>query len=512
MKKSLFLVILDGFGIGPPRNGNAIYMAEPKNLNFIKSHYPAGTVQASSIAVGLPWNEEGNSEVGHLTIGAGRTIYQHYPRISISIRNSDFFSNPVLKAAALQVKNNNSALNFVGLLTTGTVHAAFEHLEALLQFAEREKITKVNLHLFSDGKDGSPKSILKLIKELPQEKIASISGRFYAMDRDAHWERTERAYNTMVGRGTLVPSAEAALTAYFEKDSYGEEFIEPMVVGTENHGIKDGDAVIFFNFREDSMRQIVSAFIENGFNKFKTVPFKNVFFASMTRYSEKFEIPVVSPSEIITNPLGKVIADAGKTQLRIAETEKYAHVTYFMNGYREKPFDNEFRILVPSKNVLSHAEHPEMMAREITLRAIGAMREGIFDIIIINYANADMIAHTGNFDAGVKAIQVLDEALGDLVKEALSNNSIMLITADHGNAEQMLDPLTGMPEAKHNESPVPVYLVGQQFERVKDKTDIIRSEATTVGILSDIAPTVLELMGIPKPEYMTGQSLLPYLI
>ncbi len=512
MKKSFFLVILDGYGVGTQMPTNAIYVAQPKNLTYIKSHYPAGTVQASSIAVGMPWNEEGNSEVGHLTIGAGRVIYQHYPRISLSIRNGDFFSNPVLKSASEHVKKNNSSINFIGLLTTGTVHSAYEHLVALLEFAERENISKVNLHLFSDGKDSAPQSIKKFVKELPQDKIASISGRFYAMDRDNHWERTEAAYKAMTGQGELVGNLEEFLKNYFEKDSYGDDIIEPMVVGKENHGIKDGDAVIFFNFREDSMRQLVSSFIEKDFKRFRTVPLPNTFFASMTRYSDQFNIPVISPSENVVNPLGKILSDAGKTQLRIAETEKYAHVTYFMNGYQETSFNNEYRILVHSKNVLSHADHPEMMASEITNRAISAMREGIYDIIIINYANADMIAHTGNFEAGVKAVQALDQAVGDLVKEVLANDSMMLITADHGNAEQMIDPLSGQPETKHNESPVPVYLVGKQFEREKSKDEITRSESTTIGMLPDIAPTVLELMGIPKPENMTGQSLYPYLI
>lgn len=512
MKKSFFLVILDGFGIGPEQNTNPIYIAQPKNINYIKGHYPAGTVQASSIAVGMPWNESGNSEVGHLTIGAGRVIYQHYPRISISIRNGDFFSNPVLKAAATHAKKNNSSLNYVGLLTEGAVHAAYEHLKALLLFAEKENISKVNLHLFSDGKDSSPQSILKFMKELPIEKIASISGRFYAMDRDGHFERIEKAYKAITGQSELVGNLEEFLASYFEKEPYGDDIIEPIVVGTENHGLKDGDAVVFFNFREDSMRQLVSSFIDKDFKKFKTIPFPNTFFASMTRYSDKFDIPVVSPSENVLDPLGKVLSDAGKTQLRIAETEKYAHVTYFMNGYQEVPFNNEYRILVHSKNVLSHSDQPEMMADEITNRAISAMREGIYDIIIINYANADMIAHTGNFEAGVKAILALDKALGDLIKEVLANDSMMLITADHGNAEQMIDPLNGQPETKHNDSPVPVYLIGKQFEREKSKDDIIRSEIKSIGMLSDIAPTILELMGVPKPDNMTGQSLYSYLI
>lgn len=512
LKKSLLFVILDGFGIGPKQQTNPIHIANPKTINYIKSNFPAGSLQASGISVGLPWNEEGNSEVGHLTIGAGRIIYQHYPRITLGIKDGSFFKNPVLKAAAEHVKKNGSALNIAGLLTSGNVHASLEHLDALLKFAEIEKISRVNLHLFSDGKDSPPKSILNLITKVPLENVGSVSGRFYAMDRDGHWDRTERAYKAITGQGEPVSDLLRALNKYFDEESYGEELIEPMIVGARENCLKNNDALVFFNFREDSMRQIVSAFIKKDFKEFATVNFKNLFIASMTQYSDQFDIPVISPSEEIKNPLGKILSDNGKIQLRIAETEKYAHVTYFLNGYQEAAFQNEFRILVHSKNVLSHAEHPEMMSKEITAKVKEALEEGAFDIIIVNYANADMIAHTGNFEAGLKAILALDEALEELLKITIEKGCTMLITSDHGNVEQMIDPLLGIPESKHNESPVPIYLVNSAYQREKSEEEIARSEKNTIGILADVAPTILELMNIPKPENITGQSLLSYLI
>ncbi len=511
LKKTFVLAILDGFGIGPKQPTNPIFIAEPKTLNYIKSNFPAGALQASGISVGLPWHEEGNSEVGHLSIGAGRIIYQHFPRITLSIEDDSFFKNPVLKAAAEHVKKNDSALNFAGLLTTGNVHASFSHLEALLKFAKEEGIEKVKLHLFSDGKDSPPKSVLDLIKQVPPEKVGSVAGRFYAMDRDGHWDRTEKAYHAITGQGEAVPDLMSSLHKYFEEETYGEDLIRPMVVNQEK-SLKDGDALIFFNFREDSMRQIVSSFIKKDFKEFQTVSFKNLFVASMTKYSDQFDIPVISPSEDVKNPLGKVLSDSGKIQLRIAETEKYAHVTYFFNGYQEAPFQNEYRVLVRSRNVLSHSEHPEMMAKEITDKVIGALDEGAFDIIIVNYANADMIAHTGNFEAGVKAIQILDHEIARLTQATLAKDCTLLITADHGNAEQMIDPLLGTPESRHNESPIPIYLVNKAYLRAKNEEEIERSERRTIGILADVAPTVLELVGVPKPENMTGQSLLPYLI
>ena len=510
MKKTVLLVVLDGWGIGAKNETNPLYVANPKNIAYIKSHYPSGALQASGIAVGLPWEEEGNSEVGHLTIGSGRVIYQHYPKITLAIRNGSFFENPVLKAATAHARQNNSALNFAGLLTQGNVHASLEHLRALIKLAEAEGFPDVRLHLFADGKDSPPKSLPVLLGEVPKEKIASISGRYYAMDRDMHWDRTEKAYNALTGSGASAPDYEGVIKKHLARD-LSEEFVEPMLVGATPKPIKDNDSLVFFNFREDSIRQITAAFIQEDFGAFPRKKLSNLFVATMTTYSDKFDVPAVFPTERIDTPLAKVLSDAGKLQVHIAETEKYAHVTYFFNGYKDAPFKNEYRVLVPSKNVPRHEDHPEMMAREITTRAAQALDERAFDFIVINFANADIIAHTGNYDAAIQAIAVLDECVGVLAQKTIETGATMIVTADHGNIEQMIYPLTGQPETKHNTSPVPVYLIAREYAREHSRAEIEQSESQTAGIISDIAPTILEILGIPKPAEMTGESLIPTL-
>ncbi len=510
MKKTVLLVILDGWGIGAHNETNPVYSVNPKNIDYIKRHYPSGALQASGIAVGLPWEEEGNSEVGHLTIGSGRVIYQHFPKITLAIRNESFYTNPALKDAAAHVKQSGGTLHFAGLLTRGSVHASLQHVDALVQFAEREKIANISLHLFADGKDSPPKSLPSLLEAVPEKYLSSISGRYYAMDRDMHWDRTAATYRMLTGQTAPVPNYKEAITAHFAKD-LSEEFIEPMLVGENPKSVRDGDALIFFNFREDSMRQTAEAFDRKDFNHFPIYDFKNLYVATMTTYSDKFTLPVLFPTERVENPIAKVLSDTGKLQVHIAETEKYAHVTYFFNGYKDAPFKNEYRILIPSKNVPRHDEHPEMMAREITARVLQAVEEGAFDFIIVNYANADIIAHTGNYEAATKAIQVLDECMGELHNKVIEHNAVMLISSDHGNIEQMIYPLTGEPETKHNVSPVPLYIVGHEYMRERSDAQIDESEKRTMGIISDIAPTILQLLEIPKPPEMTGESLLSML-
>ncbi|MDP3956391.1 MAG: 2,3-bisphosphoglycerate-independent phosphoglycerate mutase [bacterium] len=511
MKKTVLLVILDGWGVGAKNSTNPVYSENPPHIRYLKENYPSGTLQASGIAVGLPWDEEGNSEVGHLTMGSGKVIYQHFPKITIAIRKGEFAANKVLLTALAHTKENKSALNLVGILTDGNVHASLEHLKALIEVAEKEGIPRINLHLFADGKDSPPRSFLTLLKKIPMEYLASISGRYYAMDRDMHFERTQATYLVLTSESQPVPDYEAVVNGYFQK-GLPEEFIEPMLVGSVNHGIKDGDSVIFFNFREDSIRQLAGAFIDTSFDHFARKTFQNLYLATMTTYSDKFNVPVLFPTETIDMPLVKVLSDNGKMQLRIAETEKYAHVTFFFNGYKDPPFPNEYRILVPSKNVPKHDEHPEMMAKEITDRAVAALEEGAFDFIMVNFANADIIAHTGNYDAAIKAIQILDNCVGILTEKILATGGTMIVTADHGNIEQMRDPYTFKPETKHNVSPVPIYLVAKEYARTVSDAEIEDRETSTIGILSDIAPTILEIMKLPKPEEMTGESLLRTLL
>ncbi|MEE8131604.1 MAG: 2,3-bisphosphoglycerate-independent phosphoglycerate mutase [Candidatus Paceibacterota bacterium] len=513
-KRTVILAILDGWGIGRQNESNPIFIAKPSNINYIKSNFPAGALQASGIAVGLPWGEEGNSEVGHLNLGGGKIIYQNYPRITLTIRDSTFFKNKILREVFEHAKKNNSQVNFIGLLSKGNIHSSFEHLEALLKFAEQEGLSgRVNLHLITDGRDSPPQSAIELLRRLQKDKLASIAGRYYAMDRDKHWDRTKKAYQVLVGEGSSIDDFESHIKNTYQKN-LNDEYVEPVLIGPEskNRGIKENDAVIFFNFREDRMRQIVEPFINSNFAQFPIKNFSNLHIATMISYDDRFKALVIFQSKKIENPLSRVLADNQKSQFRVAETEKYAHITYFFNGQKEVPFKNEYRILIPSQKVIRYDEHPEMMAAEITNRIIGAIEDKGFDFILANYANPDMVAHTGNYQAAIQAIKVIDEEIGKVKEVVLKQNAILIITSDHGNIERMFNPLTGVPETKHDPNPVPVYLVAKEYERSKSKSEIYKSESKTIGILADIAPTILELMDIPKPKEMTGISLLKELV
>ena len=508
------LAILDGWGIGKRGPSNAIHVAQPPTIEYIKNHYPAGALQASGISVGLPWNEVGNSEVGHLTIGAGKVIYQHYPRITLSIQGGEFFKNPVFLQAFAHVKENKSALNIAGLLTEGNIHASFEHLEALIQMAKENGITELNLHLFADGKDSRPRSAIALVARLNGViekygvgRLASFTGRYYALDREGQWNRTEQAYKVMTGMTEPTgEKLEEVINRSYDKNE-NDDFIEATAVGPQAHPIAENDALIFIDYREDSIRQIAGAFIVPGFDQFPVKTYKNLFVATMTAYSKLFNVPVAFPNEDISFPIGKVLSDAGKTQLLIAETEKYAHVTYFFNGYRDELFPNQFKVLVPSQNVPRHDDHPEMMAEEIGNRVVQAVEEKSFDFIVVNFANADIIAHTGNLEAAVKGILVIDKQIERIVKACAGAGAHLVITSDHGNAEQMADPFTGAVETSHDPSQVPIYIVGPGMERVKTSAQVAQSEQEIIGILSDVAPTVLELLGVAKPKEMRGRSL-----
>jgi len=519
MKRTIILTILDGWGIGEPNESNPIYKAGPAAVDFIKSHYPALALQASGIAVGLPWEEEGNSEVGHLTIGAGKILYQNFPRILLAIRDGSFFEQEFLKKAFDHARKNNSAVHLVGLLTSGNIHASFEHLAALVQMAKKESTTRLYLQLFTDGRDSPPHEAPLLLKKLRQIIVdagvgvmASLTGRYYGMERDGHWDRTLKAYEILTGQNPAayaVRTPEEAVKNIYARN-LNDEFVDPTII--EFHPIQDNDAVIFFNFREDSVRQITEPFLNPNFSQFPAKKFNNLCIVTMTQYHEKFPADVAFPTEMVANPLGKVLADNGKTQLRIAETDKYAHVTFFFNGLNERPFPEEYRVLIPSRSVLSHDEHPEMMASAITDRALIAINEGGFDFILMNYANPDIIAHTGNYEATIAAIKAVDKEVDRLFKAVTTQNHILLITSDHGNAEVLIDPKTGEAETKHNISPVPFYLVANELKRNKTAAEVRRAESETGGLLSDIAPTVLELMKLPKPKEMTGQSLMNQLL
>lgn len=514
-KRTIILIILDGWGIGRNDQSNPIFTANPQNIAYLKANFPFASLQASGIAVGLPWGEEGNSEVGHLTIGAGKVLYQNYPRITIAIRDESFFQNEVIKNAFEHSKKNNSAVNLIGLLSSGNVHSSIDHLEALLKFAEMEKVSKINLHLITDGRDSPPQSSLELFKKFNSVNIASVSGRYYAMDREKHWDRTKAYYQTLTGEGVIIDNIENHINKIHQKGLSDEYILPAMFTSTdsEKRFIKDGDSVLFFNFREDRMKQIVEPFTDKSFDKFPTKQFSNLYISSLVNYDNKFTIPVAFPQEKIENPLSKILAENAKTQLKIAETEKYTHITYFFNGQIEPPFQNEYRVLIPSKSVIHHDEHPEMMANEITGRVIQAIEERTYDFIMANYANPDTIAHTGNYEACVKAVKIIDEQIGKITKAVLGqNNTALIITSDHGNVERLFDPQTGQIETQHDASPVPIHLVAREFQKLKNESDIKIAERETIGILSDIAPTILDLMRISKPKEMTGESLVKLLV
>jgi 2,3-bisphosphoglycerate-independent phosphoglycerate mutase len=498
-RKKVVLVILDGWGIGPKDSSNPIYTAGLKNIAYIKENFPSVTLQASGLAVGLPWAEEGNSEIGHLTIGAGRTVYQSAARISMAINDRSFFDNPVLLWAMNEAKKNGKAVNFAGLLGTGITHSSFKHLQALIAMADSVGVP-YKLHLMTDGRDSDPKACLDLIRSLPIEKIGSVGGRFFGMDRDGHTDRTEKAFLAMTGqiRPETVSPADYMEANYAK--GITDEFIRPACFSPDTLSVSQGDSIIFFNFRSDRMRQISKMLAEKMGGQA---------IAGFTRYDESFPIPYAFSFEKIGNSLSSVIADAGLSQLHIAESEKQAHVTYFFNGEQEEPLPREFRIIIPSRNVASHDKYPEMMAEEITTRVMTAIEEGLYDFILVNYANADIVAHTGNFDATVSAVRFLDEKIGALVEAAVKTDTVLLISADHGNAEDLLDIQTGEKDTRHNPNPVPLYIVDEKMRRPRPISETEESERFMAGTLCDIAPTVLELMDIQKPAEMTGQSIIP---
>lgn len=509
MPKGVVLVILDGWGVGPENDANPIHVVKPESFKFLEENYPVTSLQASGISVGLPWGEVGNSEVGHLTLGAGKVIYQHYPRITMAIQDGTFFENPALKNAFLHARRNNSSVNFVGLLTKGNTHASLDHLQALLKMAEKEGIAQINLHLFADGLDSPPKSLLQFLKQIPLDKLATLTGRYYAMDRNEAWQLVQKAYEVITSPGEVSGELETLLQNFYRRNA-SEEFLPPLRL-LANRQIKDGDAVIFFNFREDGIRELAAAFLDENFNNFPTKPLTNLYSVSFVPYHASFRGEIAFPPDKVERPLGLVLAEAGKTQLRLAETYKYAHVTIFFNGYREEPFPNEYRALIPSLQLTHPEEHPELMAAAITDRLIQAIQSGGFDFVLANYSNPDTIAHTGNYDACLQTVRVIDREIGKILKAAEASNAILIITADHGNIEEVLNPLSGTMETQHDPNPVPFYLVGQEFRGKKFVNwKNIRSE--TAGILADVAPTILTLLGLNKPPEMTGKNLLRELV
>lgn len=522
--KPVVLAILDGWGVAPKGEGNAIAFAKTPNIDKFVAAYPAMTLRASGDEVGLSWGEMGTSEVGHLNLGTGKIFYQTLPRINKSIEDGSFFDNSVLEAAASHVKKNKSSLHIMGLASTGRVHTTIEHLYALLRFAYREKIKRVYIHAFLDGRDTVYNSgidfIAKLqekIKEYGVGKIATLSGRFYAMDRDNHWDRTEKTYRAIAeGKSDEYFSDPLeAISKSYEKKIYDEEFV-PVVI-TQNKKpvamVEENDAVIFFNYRADRARQITRTFVFQDFDKFERKKFfSNLFFATMAEYEKDLPVNVIFPPEEIKTCLAKVLSEAGQKQLHIAETEKYAHVTYFFNGMKEEEFPGESRIIVPSPGVSSYDQKPEMSAFQITEKLVKEITAQKYDFIVVNFANADMVGHTGNLEATIKAVEVVDKCLEEIANLVLSLGGALVITADHGNAEEVINLQTNEMDKEHSTNPVPFILVGREWEGktlgLEEAPGGDLSLLSPTGILADVAPTILKIMGIEKPGEMTGTSLI----
>ena len=505
-RKPIMLMILDGFGENENEKANAIKAAKTPNIDKLMKTCPTTRIFTSGLNVGLPEGQMGNSEVGHTNIGAGRIVYQELTRITKEIEDGDFFSIKEFSEAIENCKKNNSNLHVMGLLSDGGVHSHIRHLYALLELAKRKDFENVYIHCFLDGRDTPPASgesyVIKLeekIKEKGVGKIATISGRFYAMDRDKRWERIKKAYDALVnGIGEKATSAISAIESSYQKEIF-DEFVVPTVIynGDEPVAkIQDKDSVIFFNFRPDRAREITRTLVDKDFNEFETKKL-DLFFVCFTKYDETLpNVNIAFKPTVLNNTFGEYISKCGLTQLRIAETEKYAHVTFFFNGGEEKQYKGEDRILVPSPKVETYDLKPEMSAYEVTQKVIEAIESKKYDCIILNYANPDMVGHTGNFEAAVKAIDTIDECVGKVIEALEKENGVAIITADHGNAEQMIDYKTGEPHTAHTTNPVPLILYGVEGVKLKE------------GKLADLAPTMLEIMGLEKPKEMTGESLI----
>ena len=506
-KKLTMLMILDGFGINENEKGNAVKLAKTPVLDKLMKQNPTTVIKTSGLDVGLPEGQMGNSEVGHTNIGAGRIVYQELTRITKSIEDGDFFSNPELVAAIENCKKNHTKLHIMGLLSDGGVHSHIRHLYGLLELAKRKDFENVYVHCFMDGRDTPPASGETYIAQLEEKmkekgigKIATVSGRFYSMDRDKRWQRIQKSYDALVnGKGLTATSAMQAVEASYQKEVF-DEFIEPTVIcnGTEPVAtIGKHDSVIFFNFRPDRAREITRTLVDPEFNEFKTKKDLNLFFVCMTPYDETLpNVEIAFKKEQLKNTFGEVVSKHGLTQLRIAETEKYAHVTFFFNGGEEKQYPGEDRILVPSPKVETYDMKPEMSALEVTEKVLEAINSKKYDTVILNYANPDMVGHTGSLEAAIKAVETIDGCVGRVVEAINNQNGVLIITADHGNCEQMIDYKTGEPHTAHTTNKVPLILVGIDNVTLRE------------GKLSDLAPTMLQIMGIEKPEEMTGESII----
>jgi 2,3-bisphosphoglycerate-independent phosphoglycerate mutase len=534
------LIVLDGWGIGPNNAGNAIARANTPNLDKYWMSFPHTQLAASGEAVGLPHGEDGNTETGHLNIGAGNIVYQDLPRINMAIADGTFETTPAFNNAFNHVKQNNSTLHLMGLIGAGGVHSNIEHLYALLNLCKKQGIVKVYIHGFTDGRDSPPTSGINYVQQINDlcaklgvGKIASLMGRFYAMDRDKRWDRIEKSYDALTtGSGACTKDPIAAMQAQYDKN-VTDEFIEPITICDDSGApliINDNDGVIFFNYRIDRPRELTRAFVQGDFEKGvvseafdpyqekyektniqkeekqasatfnRKKVLKNLYFVTMTRYEDGLPVDIGFPPQFVKTPLGQVFAQHGLRQLRATETEKERFVSYYMNGQKNDLYPGEERVTIPSKGVKSYDEVPEMSAREIVAEIKKRVEADLVDVAITNICNGDMVGHTGNLEATVTACEIVDEVVGDLVKTVVNKGGVVFITADHGNAEELINNNTGEKDTEHSIYPVPLMIISRQY--------MGQNTMLPTGILADVAPTMLKIMGIPKPDTMTGRALL----
>lgn len=510
------LIINDGWGVAPDSDGNAIAHAKTPNFTKWVKTYPAMTIKASGIDVGLSWGEMGNSEVGHLNIGAGRVYYQTLPRISKEIADKSFFNNATLQKVAAAAKKGGK-LHLLGIVSAGNVHGSDEHLYALLEFCKTNGLNNVFVHAILDGRDSKFDSgkmfierALAKMKELGVGKIATLSGRFFAMDRDNRWDRIEKAYRVMTEGAPSVGDPAGAIQKSYDAKVYDEEFV-PVSIDPSGK-IESGDAVLFFNFRPDRARELTRAFVQPDFDKFARTKLEPLMFATMTEYEKGLPVDVCYPPEVIHMSLAETISRAGKTQFHVAETEKYAHVTFFLNGTIEEAWPGEDRKIVPSPKVASYAEAPEMSAIEVAKQAVTAIESNKYDFVIMNFANADMVGHTGDMAATVRGVEAVDKAMGMVVAITLARNGAVFITADHGNGEEVLNLKTGDKDKEHSTNPIPFLCISKDWEgQVGPAGEVIGGDLSLVqpvGMLADVAPTILHAMGVTQPPEMTGRALI----
>jgi 2,3-bisphosphoglycerate-independent phosphoglycerate mutase len=536
MPKPVVLIILDGWGIAPEGPGNAVTQAKTPNFNSYWSSYPHTSLLASGEAVGLPHDEKGNSETGHMNLGAGRIIYQDLPRISMAIADGSFFKNHAFVETANHVKKYNSCLHLMGLIGHGGVHSSMEHLYALLRFAKEQELKNVYLHLFTDGRDSPPTAAPIYLDQLAKEikeidiiaPVATIMGRYYGLDRDNRWERTEIAYRALTERkGETTNDLKKSLQKSYD-EGVTDEFIKPLIV-SETKGISKNDAVIFFNFRIDRPRQLTKALVIEDFKKLvgqkiafdpytekylkktyverriasifdRGLKIENLCFTTMTEYEKDLPVNIAFRPTKVSLPLGRVLSENSLRQLRTTETEKERFVTYYFNGQREEPFPGEERVIIPSPDVPTYDLKPEMAAFQITAEVIKNLKRRIYDFILINYANPDMVGHTGVLQAGIKACEAVDKTLGELVSTINNVGGVALITADHGNVEEMINLETGQVDTEHSTNPVPLIAVGQEY--------LNQAKRIQSGILADIAPTILKMLQVSVPNEMSGRPLI----